>query len=609
MSAAPAPRGTVRLGLAAEWFTQSDFLEAGDRNTRLAGAFSGAFVPPGADFLELFALYRNVSNRNTRTTPELILTQGDLALGAKAGAILPAVRGSLALGGSVAIDPRVAVNDLLLEPGATSVELRALATWDVRRLRFSVPLVAHLNFGWTSPAEVKPEEGARVSCAEEFASGTSAYHRLLFSLGLEAPLPFVTPYLESRLDFPLGTELKDSAGCALRTSATGRAPGYADVLPAVIVTGLRVTALPAVTFDLGSEFGLTSENLPGLRATPAYNLFAGVSWAFEPWREPPVREVVREVEKVRVEVQTREVEKRVEVDASAKLGRVAGRVLDEASGAPVDGAVVATVGSDAPPVASEADGRYLSRDLAPGSATLAVRHDRYEPRTVGAGVRAGETTTLDVRLKRVAPPGHLRAAVVDARGRPVAGARITATGRAQATAETGANGTADAELAAGNYLLRLEADGWLGLVAEVRVGEGENVALRLAPKPRPARSSVTVVAGHVETSRKLGFAPGKATLLRDAPALLDEVIDALARQPGPSRLRVGVHVHTKVKAAAQAPLTQQRAEAVKAYLVAQGVPAALVEARGFGASQPVAPNISARGRERNERVELEFVSP
>lgn len=51
-------------------------------------------------------------------------------------------------------------------------------------------------------------------------------------------------------------------------------------------------------------------------------------------------------------------------------------------------------------------------------------------------------------------------------------------------------------------------------------------------------------------------------------------------------------------------LSERRAMAVQSYLIDQGVPAASVNARGFGKAQPVATNDTPEGRQRNRRVEL-----
>jgi outer membrane protein OmpA-like peptidoglycan-associated protein len=51
-------------------------------------------------------------------------------------------------------------------------------------------------------------------------------------------------------------------------------------------------------------------------------------------------------------------------------------------------------------------------------------------------------------------------------------------------------------------------------------------------------------------------------------------------------------------------LSEERAEAVREYLVSQGVPGDTVTAAGFGKSKPVADNSTAQGRQQNRRVEM-----
>ena len=51
-------------------------------------------------------------------------------------------------------------------------------------------------------------------------------------------------------------------------------------------------------------------------------------------------------------------------------------------------------------------------------------------------------------------------------------------------------------------------------------------------------------------------------------------------------------------------LSEQRAEAVRAYLESQGIAAANLSAQGFGKEKPVADNATAKGRQQNRRVEI-----
>jgi outer membrane protein OmpA-like peptidoglycan-associated protein len=51
-------------------------------------------------------------------------------------------------------------------------------------------------------------------------------------------------------------------------------------------------------------------------------------------------------------------------------------------------------------------------------------------------------------------------------------------------------------------------------------------------------------------------------------------------------------------------LSQNRADAVRSYLILRGYPGNLIQAHGIGEDRPVANNNSAEGRANNRRVEI-----
>ena len=94
-----------------------------------------------------------------------------------------------------------------------------------------------------------------------------------------------------------------------------------------------------------------------------------------------------------------------------------------------------------------------------------------------------------------------------------------------------------------------------------------------------------------------------AAIRPESKPVLDEVAASLESQPD-WRLTIEGHTDSTGSAEHNRVLSQQRADAVKAFLVAAGIDAARLQTVGFGASQPVADNATELGRSQNRRVEL-----
>lgn len=94
-----------------------------------------------------------------------------------------------------------------------------------------------------------------------------------------------------------------------------------------------------------------------------------------------------------------------------------------------------------------------------------------------------------------------------------------------------------------------------------------------------------------------------ATIRPESKPVIDEVVASLESEPT-WQLTIEGHTDSTGTAEHNRVLSQQRADAVKAYLATAGIDAARLQTVGFGASQPVADNASELGRSQNRRVEL-----
>jgi OmpA-OmpF porin, OOP family len=139
-------------------------------------------------------------------------------------------------------------------------------------------------------------------------------------------------------------------------------------------------------------------------------------------------------------------------------------------------------------------------------------------------------------------------------------------------------------------------------------GDGEGYELVIAEREAMkqdivARELLDAIDRDGFVALYINFDTGKATISPDSEGLLDQVADAL-KDAATLNLEVAGHTDNVGAAEANQKLSEDRASAVVAALVARGVAAARLTARGHGASSPIADNRTEEGRARNRRVEL-----
>ncbi len=138
----------------------------------------------------------------------------------------------------------------------------------------------------------------------------------------------------------------------------------------------------------------------------------------------------------------------------------------------------------------------------------------------------------------------------------------------------------------------------------------------------PAAPATTDAGGKASTADKAAVAPlevpttaGQSLVLKgvnfeSASAKLKTsslaVLDGVAAQIKSSGVKIEVAGYTDASGSptVNRALSQRRAEMVMAYLVAKGVPAANLVAKGYGSDKPIGDNGTAAGKAQNRRVEL-----
>ena len=102
------------------------------------------------------------------------------------------------------------------------------------------------------------------------------------------------------------------------------------------------------------------------------------------------------------------------------------------------------------------------------------------------------------------------------------------------------------------------------------------------------------------------FDTGKATIKFQSAEVLNQILNVLKKYPN-SRFRIEGHTDSIGKKAKNMILSQNRADAVKVYLIQGGIDASRLESQGFGPEKPIASNKNKKGRELNRRVEINLI--
>lgn len=162
----------------------------------------------------------------------------------------------------------------------------------------------------------------------------------------------------------------------------------------------------------------------------------------------------------------------------------------------------------------------------------------------------------------------------------------------------GAQADAEAE-AERNRLAAASSDQQL----QKAVQDREELRARLLQQFNLVLETRDTARGLVVNMSDVLFDSGKFTLRPQAREKLSKISGIVLAYPS---LKLAVEGNTDSVGTEEfnQKLSENRAESVRTYLTAQGVPADSTTAAGFGKSRPIASNDTADGRQQNRRVEL-----
>jgi outer membrane protein OmpA-like peptidoglycan-associated protein len=141
-------------------------------------------------------------------------------------------------------------------------------------------------------------------------------------------------------------------------------------------------------------------------------------------------------------------------------------------------------------------------------------------------------------------------------------------------------------------------------------GSGGGLEIREAPEGRVLALGRETGAGKKGGHKKrpsVYFSEGSTTLDRRAEKELEKLAALFERAPKNAKLRISGHADNLASPEVSLKQSRKRAQAVKAWLVDNGVPAKRIVLEWFGDTAPIGKNKTEAGRSVNRRVDYAFV--
>ena len=161
-----------------------------------------------------------------------------------------------------------------------------------------------------------------------------------------------------------------------------------------------------------------------------------------------------------------------------------------------------------------------------------------------------------------------------------------------------------------HYVTAHKGAQWVAVVASEMTGDSSYVMTSVLTQAMQQEMTSDASAWAAEINKTghasvygIEFDTGKVTLKPASEKVLGDVLSLLQAQPE-WNMKIEGHTDSTGTAAGNITLSQQRAAAVVAWLVKNGIGTARLTATGLGDTKPIADNSTEEGRAHNRRVEL-----
>jgi len=593
-------RHTVRFRLHTDFFRRSGFIYDSEQNgkdthARFRGTVNLGYSP--FKWGELYLAVHSQANRNDRKQPgrqdpTQQFALGDVDFGVK-GAHRFVRDGAIGLGGQVGLG-------LLSGPGALSSKkvnfnIDALFTLDVRYLtRSQFPFRFTTNIGWLldNSGKLYDFDGAITDVTSRevsrFALGINT-SRVRMRYGFDFPMR-LGKRRQIGLD-PIAELAWDVATAEMRPfRQDGATPSPLPKSSLWATVGLRANVIAGLHLDVAADIGMVSPSFEYGPPVAPWSLILGLGWSIDP--SPRIKEVAAPAP--------------VSAPPAVIDGRIVGQVLDS-TGAPVSGAKVRFPGSAGNAILTDEAGNFTSYRFPEGAVSVQVELANKATKEVAAEVRPGEDTPLTITMDvaNTPPSGILDGAFVDEAGAAVAVVLAVTGMGVDEPFQANDAGLIRLELPVGDYSAVARAPGFEDKPLRFTVNEGEQGATVQATLTRavPLETPNVVAKGRSLRLKKSIRYDGNSPNEKTQP-VLDELAAFLRAHPEYEVIEIGVHSDDR---GSPRQRTTERADNVRNYLLGKGVSPDRVNAVGFGDARPIAVNMTAAGRAKNNRTVLRVV--
>jgi outer membrane protein OmpA-like peptidoglycan-associated protein len=196
--------------------------------------------------------------------------------------------------------------------------------------------------------------------------------------------------------------------------------------------------------------------------------------------------------------------------------------------------------------------------------------------------------------------------VKDEGGASVSGAKImlTTEGDMKTTTSDASGGFSFKDLRPATVTLKAEASGYMNHVQQQEVRANEDTRATLTMNKKPKTASVKIEGKEIKISKQIHFDTDSAKILGDSNSLMEEIADVLQHNPSVQRVEIQGHTDNTGTKEHNVQLSDDRANAVRTWLVNAGVESSRLSAKGYGPDRPLAPNVTASNRAKNRRVQF-----